>query len=517
MSQASKLFINTGLTYARMGVSIVIGLVATRIAFRYLGEEQFGLYGVLAAAVAVVTAFSDGLAAACERNFAYAIGLRDDGDLQRLFVTAVMMVGGIAAVLMAGAALLGGVAAQLAGVEAAQIGEAHLAIVCITFGAAATGLGYPARALLTAHQNFLQTTLLDLGEAGLRLAVVLTLLLLPGGKIVYYAGLLALVAAANTLAHIIIVRSLYASPRFSFGAGSRGAAGVLLQYAGWETVNSLGSRIRLGGSQLVLTGFRLPRAENAGFSLGQQASSYVATLGFAIRRAIAPAMVTLHARGQREQFGLLVSAASKLPMLVAVLAVVPFLLETEYLLKLWLGEVPAGAALLVRLFVIMIATDDLTRGHQIALSAVGRPGIMATAYCVSQGAGLLIGGLVMWLWRPEAWIVLASLTGAWIVAAVVVVLMYAGLTGLRAGQWARDVVGRVLLVYAGTVGLALVPLLMLPQGPVRLVLVGVATAVVLAGMGGVFGLSGAERSQVRAFAGRITGRFKGRFARQGAE
>ena len=179
MSQASKLFINTGLTYARMGVSIVIGLVATRIAFRYLGEEQFGLYGVLAAAVAVVTAFSDGLAAACERNFAYAIGLRDDGDLQRLFVTAVMMVGGIAAVLMAGAALLGGVAAQLAGVEAAHIGEAHLAIVCITFGAAATGLGYPARALLTAHQNFLQTTLLDLGEAGLRLAVVLTLLLLP--------------------------------------------------------------------------------------------------------------------------------------------------------------------------------------------------------------------------------------------------------------------------------------------------------------------------------------------------
>jgi O-antigen/teichoic acid export membrane protein len=500
MSQATKLFVNTGLTYARMGISIVIGLVVARLAFRHLGEDLSGLYGLLFAAVAMIAFWGDALAVACERNIAFALAKHDDSGVQRVYSAAMLMALALSAVLVLASVLLGGVAVAAMRIEPALHAEAHLTIVLSAAMLSVMTINGVVRSILTAHQNFFSATILDLGEAFARLGLVVAMVLLPMRSIAVYAGALLLVCLVLAIAQIVVVRRLYAGPRLRVLRTDRPSLNSLLVYAAWESVTSLGSRVRYSGSQLLIGAARLPKSDNAAFNLGQTAASYVSTLGYAIRRAVSPAMVSLHAKGRSAQFTQLVASATKLPMLMALLGVVPLLLETEYLLHLWLGQPPEGAALIMRLLVILVAADDLIRGHQLALVAAGRPRVVAIAYCIAQVAALGLAAALMTLWTAQVWVIIACLILGSLVMSAVVVGGNAHATGVRTIAWLRGVLVPVTLVYASAFACALALRSITTVEPLRLGLVLVGTLIGASVVGWFVGLNRHERAHVLGFA-----------------
>jgi hypothetical protein len=86
--QSTRLILNTAATYARMILTVGLGLLATRWAFQTLGPVEFGIFAALVNTVGVLLVISDGLSEAVERFLAFEIGRGDHARQREFFGTA---------------------------------------------------------------------------------------------------------------------------------------------------------------------------------------------------------------------------------------------------------------------------------------------------------------------------------------------------------------------------------------------------------------------------------------------
>ena len=74
MSTVNRVVKNTLFLYARMGTSIVVSVLTTRILLSALGASDYGLYNVVAGALAMLGFLSASMSTASLRYMSYAEG-----------------------------------------------------------------------------------------------------------------------------------------------------------------------------------------------------------------------------------------------------------------------------------------------------------------------------------------------------------------------------------------------------------------------------------------------------------
>ena len=77
MSTVNRVVKNTLFLYARMGTSIVVSVLTTRILLNALGASDYGLYNVVAGALAMLGFLSASMSSASLRYMSYAEGKGD--------------------------------------------------------------------------------------------------------------------------------------------------------------------------------------------------------------------------------------------------------------------------------------------------------------------------------------------------------------------------------------------------------------------------------------------------------
>lgn len=82
---------NTMMLYVRMLFIMVVTLYTSRIILNILGVEDYGIYTVIGGIVALFSVFSSSLSAAISRFITYELGKGDEGDLKKIFSTAVII------------------------------------------------------------------------------------------------------------------------------------------------------------------------------------------------------------------------------------------------------------------------------------------------------------------------------------------------------------------------------------------------------------------------------------------
>ena len=65
---------NTGILYAKMGITMFISLYTTRLILSSLGESDFGIFGVVGGAIAMLTFLNNAMSTATQRFMSYAEG-----------------------------------------------------------------------------------------------------------------------------------------------------------------------------------------------------------------------------------------------------------------------------------------------------------------------------------------------------------------------------------------------------------------------------------------------------------
>ena len=449
MKQSERIAINIGVTFLRMFLTIGIGLYATRLLVDALGEVDFGLFGAVAGGIAVMSVIQAALLQSSQRNLAYQIGKDDPEKLREMFSSCF-------AIFFVTAILLLTVGYFLTPVVLGYLNfpEERSATVRTLWTAMVLSLGVLSirsafHALFMAHQALVQDAIFMLCTSFMRLGIAIAVSYHTGDRLLLYGWLFLLMGAIELVYMIVVALIRFPESRGRVGSIRLADVRKLLSFGGWGVFDLMVLRLRQQGGNLILNPFFGPIV-NAGYSVGVQAQIYPSRIVHSIAMATRPAIVQRYARGDIDFVHKMVLSAGRMSTLFASLLIVPFLLEMDFLLDLWLVKVPPNAAAFCRFMFLSVLMEQLTGGFVSAVQATGKIGkfTIISALTISTPFLLAAVGFAMGHRQPELMVQLllvgicfAVLFQAWYVG---------GMIGISFWEWLREVALRMLVTVGGS-------------------------------------------------------------------
>ena len=497
---AGRVLQNGLIVWGRIAGTTLATILTTRFVLTALGVEA---YGVFVATVAIPLALSF-LTGAMQVNTQRALAMTAavPGNRQRIFNATLGLHLGVAVViLLVGELTSGWVLRQVLLIPAPLLVPAEQ-VLRLTFVAAALGaLLAPYEALLQADERFAVFAVLDVLRAVALMLASLWLMSHDGDRLVAYGWAAALTTIGAAMLGALIAARDHPELRLRLGLFFDAEFfRTQTQLFGWTLFGSSSSVARNQGMAIVVNMFFGPIG-SAAYAVGNQIQNALRQLSGAISSVLAPRIFRIEASGQRERMVNAALASCRFSSLVAMALAVPLLAEHEMILALWLGTPPHMAGVVTMLLIVGFLIDQMSAPAGTAHLAVGSIAryqlvcgsltiaFLPLAYFAgSQGAGLT---LILSL--------LAGMTG--IVAWLRIALLAPHAQG-TVGRWLSNVVLSVLTAAAPAAIAALTIVMLLPPGPVRLVLTVALSGAALLASGYLFGLTTEEREALASLLAR---------------
>ena len=382
MSPNRRIVLNIFATYGRSALGILCGIFSTRWILMALGQEDFGLFGLVGSLTMFMGFFNIQLGLALGRFYAYSVGQANVAEdrnaalesCRAWFTTGVVIHTAVPLVLVAIGYPVGewAIASGHVGVPAAKIDAAVWLWRFVAVSAFVSMATVPFNAMFTAKQNIAELTVYTILQALMRTAFAYYMVSAPGEWLVRY-GLVSCVF--SVLPNVIIcLRALQSFPEcrlrraFLFSWPHVVEIG---RYAWWQTFGGLGYMARRSGLIVIVTRFFGPRV-TASYSVGVTVADESGVLTGALAVAFAPAITTSYGEGDIPRFRAMCYRACKFGTLLTLLPAIPMALEVSELLRLWLKEVPAFTPEICLVLIAVTIVEKLTIGQTTGINASGR-------------------------------------------------------------------------------------------------------------------------------------------------
>ena len=362
---------NTLALYFRMFVLMIIGLFTARVVLNSLGIEDKGVYETVGGFVAMMAIITNSLSTAISRFLTVEIGREDSERLRKVFSTALslMLLVSLAVVLIAEPLGLW----YIGNVMQLPEGRTGAALTLFQFSLASFVINLvsvPFNATIIARERMTAFAVVGVVEGVLKLCVALLLSLAPFDKLITYGALMCAVA--------LISKSLYAAyslhhfSECSMRPGfDRALFRSMLGFAGWNGLSNAAYLVNTQGVTLLVNYF-FGVVFNTMRGIAMNVETMVKQFVSNVLTAMNPQITKSYVRGDRGYAFTIACKGSKYAFLIVFLLGVPFLFESEIILRLWLGDiVPDGTALFTRLAIVGMCLDMMGNPFTVLIQASG--------------------------------------------------------------------------------------------------------------------------------------------------
>lgn len=372
MQQATRVAKNTGFLYARMAITVFISLYATRLVLDALGATDFGIFNVIAGAIAMLTFLNAAMASATQRFMSYAEGKGDFQAQVGIFNVSValhIIIGLFVVLILEIAAyyLFDGILQ----IPEQRMYAARVIFQCMVFSTFFKIISVPYDAVINAHENMLLVAILGVIEALLKLSIALYITITKFDALISYGFLMALMAVLlllmrwvychRTYEEVIINIRKYYDPNLFKEMGS---------FASWSFLGSSSSIVANYGQGIVLNvffGARINAAQGIANQIGGQLGAFSTTM----LSALNPTIAKNEGAGNRSFMLKMTAMGSKIAFFLLTFMSIPVLVEMPYILKLWLKNVPEYAIIFCRLLLIRNLIEQISIPINTSIYAVG--------------------------------------------------------------------------------------------------------------------------------------------------
>lgn len=363
---------NTMYMYLRLITVMVIGLYTSRLVLNILGVSDFGLFSVVGGVLALFTFISSSLASATSRFLNIEMG-KPDGDVNRTFNINVLLHCMLAAAIFLLAETIGlWYIYNKLNVADGKLGDAvfvyHISIVTACLGI----MNSPFQSLFNAHEQFRFTSVFDIVNTLIRLGCILLLSLYEGKyALCIYSMIMGLTMVLSFIVyHAEAYRRWHDTVRFRLIRGWNNYKEVLV-FGNWSLLATMSYMARSSGSDLLLNSF-FGTHVNGTYAIGNSVNQYVTTFSSYFDAASSPQIIKAYAAKDMGRVEYLVNKTGRLGLLIFIILFFPLNIELDFILKLWLGDVPEGTSTFVRLYLIVGFISQSCGGLTPLLRAYGR-------------------------------------------------------------------------------------------------------------------------------------------------
>lgn len=330
---------NTLVLYVRMLFSMLVSLYTSRVILNTLGVEDYGIQNVVGGVVGMFGFLNASMSGATSRFLTFELGKGDKDRLQLTFNCALfvhVLIAVVVVVLIETVGLWFMVNKLVIPEE--RMMAAHVVFQSAVLGMAVGIIQVPYNASIISHERMNVYAYVEMVNVFIRLAVVFLLVWSPWDKLIFLAMLNLLVGQLIALFYRYYCRKNFQECNFHFRLDKK-IIKSMTSFTGWDLFGNMSVMARTQGVSMLVNVFFGPIV-NAAIGIATQVQGVVMSFGQNIVTAVRPQIVKTYAQSEYGQMEFLVINSSKLVFSLLLLLSLPVILETEYILSVWLGQYP---------------------------------------------------------------------------------------------------------------------------------------------------------------------------------
>ncbi|MBE9467744.1 MAG: oligosaccharide flippase family protein [Bacteroidetes bacterium] len=362
---------NTLMLYFRMFITMVVSLYTSRIVLNTLGIEDFGIYNIVGSVVVLFSFLNSAMSGATQRFLNFELGKKDFNQLSKVFSASLSVHILIALIILLLSETIGlwFMNTQLnLPQERMYAAKWVYQFTIITFIIGV--IKVPYNASIIAHERMSFYAYISIIEVFLKLVIVFILQLYGEDKLIFYALLISVVTLVIFVVFIIYCHQKFDSTHYHFFI-DKNLYKQLLSFSGWSLFGSVANVGKIQIINIFLNIF-CGVTVNAARGIANQVSNALNNFVSNFQIAFNPQIVKSYAANEKTNFLKLIFQTSKFSCFLLFFLSLPVLINTEYILKLWLKIVPEYTAEFCQLTIIYLLIESISGPLWMSVQATGK-------------------------------------------------------------------------------------------------------------------------------------------------
>ncbi|WP_455585859.1 MATE family efflux transporter [Bacteroides sp.] len=360
---------------------MAVTLYTSRVILQNLGVVDYGIYNVVNSVVFIFMFLNGTMSEATQRFIVYEIGKNNTKRLRDVFVNSINLHLLISCLVMILCETVGVwfLNTQLNIPEDRKLAAMWVYQLSI-LTAVISIMSVPYNAIIVSYEKMTAFAYISIIEVAFKLVVAYAISVVVWDRLVVYAILLCLVQLIIRFIYTFYCVRTFEVARYEFSY-DKPILKEMVSFASWFILGFLAMVMNNQGVKIILNMFFGPVA-NASFGIGEQVQKAFTTFRINLQTAINPQITKTYAADNTADMHALIFASTKYSFFIFWMIAFPILLQTDYILTLWLKEVPEYTITFVRLLLLVALMHALANPLSVAIGAIGQLKKITLVHCM---------------------------------------------------------------------------------------------------------------------------------------
>ncbi len=344
---------NAMMLYIRLFLIMGVNFYLSRVILQILGVEDLGIYNVVGGIVTMMTFLNSSLNITTQRFMNYEMGKGRFDNLNTVFSMSFWSYVIIAITVFIVSESIGlWFLCERMNIPDARFNAAmwvyQLSILTFIINL----LTVPYNSAIIAHEKMDFYAYLSIGDVIIKLVLTHALSYIGYDKLVFYAIMMCFSTAFIWGCNWLYCRINFKECKLKFMWDST-TFKKLLSFSAWNSVGAIASSVNEQGVNILINIF-FNSSLNGARAIAYQVRTAINSFAANFLTAVRPQLFKSYAEGKLDYMNKLVYSSTKFSIYLLLIFILPLLFNTEFILKLWLGEITSEMVTFTQLVLISV-------------------------------------------------------------------------------------------------------------------------------------------------------------------
>lgn len=478
--------------YIRMIVSLAISLYSSRAILLALGVEDYGIYNIVAGFVAILDILTSTLTSAAQRFITYELGAGNAEKLKKTFVTFFSLSLILSVIIVvAGFSTGAWLVTSCLNIPEGRCGAAIFIFYCAVLLFACKMMEVPFIACVIANEKMDLYAIIGICESVAKLLIIYVLHVTVFDRLEVYGVLLVMVSFSVLAFYLVYANKKFEEVHIKIHV-DKDIFHEIFALSVWVIYGGGAMVAKEQGVNMLINSF-WGVTMNAARGVSIQILSVLIQFANSIATAINPQITKAYASNNLQRAINLTFVLTKAQGIMLLLIVIPLYAEVNFILQLWLNEVPFYTEVFAQWAIIIAVVTTLRQTYGALYLATGKVRYLE-----------VVGGTIVMLNLPISYIVLKMgfepvLTMVINVIMEILCMLYcygymSKILNFPTMKYYEKAILPLMIVAAVSYGSTILLQMFMPQGWLRLLFEIIITAFLTTGLSYFIVLNNSERT-----------------------
>ena len=362
---------NTLYLYLRMIITTIVSLYTVRVVLDVLGAEDYGIYNVVGGIVVLFSFLNHAMNGATQRFLSYEIGREDDFMFRKTFSMSInchIIMAGVIFLILETVGLWF-LCSQM-NIPDGRMAAAHWVYQFSIITFVLNMIRVPFNASIISYEKMSFYAGISIVEVFLNLVIVFSLLIgFNVDDLILYSCLKCFISIICLFISYVYCKSKFHNCTYLLH-WDKSLFRKLFSFSGWSMLGAGSTLVSQSGGNILINMY-CGVAVNAAYGIASQVSAAIYSFVSNFQLAFQPQIVKLHASEKKDEQFTLVNRASLVSYFLLLLIFIPFVLNADFVLSLWLKEVPYYAVSFCQWMLAYSLIDAIQAPLWMSITATG--------------------------------------------------------------------------------------------------------------------------------------------------